>query len=246
MSSTDLAGIIAILACALTVAVGIVVAEKAPANWRRPTRFTIRELLVLVATQRPEEQLPYLQTTFGWFQGRSSAQRGSLPAAITFGIGLALGGTPYAVAAVAAAAFALVVYLTMGRVLLSPLHREYQLCLALLPRLQGYSEELAAAFAVPAQRWHEPSTHGSWFQRHPFDQGKTVERALTELHRAFCEKPLCRRIVDDQDIGRAALVGRYLFEVLGPVPTDEYERRLRVRRKVDELLDGAATLPFDR
>src|ERR1700704_210188 len=101
---------------------------------RRPSRFTVRELLVLVASDLDHtEQREYVKQVFSWYFHREHVFLVAVSAGCV-GLALATGqaANPIAVAVV----FALLGALGfVVQIVLAPLHREYLCCLVLLQRL---------------------------------------------------------------------------------------------------------------
>jgi hypothetical protein len=200
---------------------------------RRPSRFTVRELLVLVASDLDHtEQREYVKQVFSWYFHREHVFLVAVSAGCV-GLALATGqaANPIAVAVV----FALLGALGfVVQIVLAPLHREYLCCLVLLQRLDRFREPLREAFEEEiGQPEPEPGTYlrfyGSWFT-----DGTTLAEAIRARHRQ------CRASFGIGVNPSSTSVGRYLFAVLAHVPTDEYERRRPVRMATDEVIRNAS------
>jgi len=224
-----------------------------PGRSGRPSRFTIRELLVLVALVGDErDRRAYLQQAFIWYHERTRALR----AAILVIVAAVIGGSitlanlvhgakahlPWWLVAGVVGGLLVVLltcgYVAVGRTMLSPFHREYLCCLALLGRLESYAGPLGTAVRLGSQR--VPSRHVVWWQYLRDSvlppRGAQLLKELRQAEEDFgLERRLAATLVDPccrQDL----VVGEYLFDVLGPVPTDDYERRFDVQREVDRFL----------
>lgn len=194
-----------------------------------PSRFSIRELLILSGSKlERSDQIGYLHRAFEWYYDRTRTLLGLLSAII---VGIAIAAASgrlhddilWIIAATLGALIAL--YLMFVGVLVAPLHREFLSCLILLERLEKYLPGVRAVLGTDAQP--DPHLHGHVFRRTIDRDGSVVVGKLQDAQTAF-------RPRTDEHPQVAA--GRYLFEVLGPVPTDDYERRRQVRRCVDLYL----------
>lgn len=200
---------------------------------RRPSRFTVRELLVLVASDLDHtEQRDYVKQVFSWYFHREHVFLVAVSAGCV-GLALATGqaANPIAVAIV----FALLAGLGfLVQIVLAPLHREYLCCLVLLQRLATFREPLREAFEEAiGHPTPEPGTYlpfyGSWF---------TDGTRLADAIRARARQ--CRASFGIGVDPSSTSIGRYLFAVLAHVPTDEYERRRPVRVATDEVIRDAS------
>jgi hypothetical protein len=199
---------------------------------RRPSRFTVRELLVLVASELdPNDQRDYVKQVFSWYFHRTHVFLVAVSAGC-IGLALATGqaANPIAVAIV----FALLSALGwLVQIVLAPLHREYLCCLVLLQRLATFRQPLREAFEEIGQPTPEPGAYlpfyGSWFT-----DGTKLADAIRARDRE------CRASFGIGVNASSTSAGRYLFAVLAHVPTDEYERRRAVRMATDEIIRDAS------
>lgn len=223
---------------------GEIESEREGDSGGRPHRFTFRDLFVLVAAEADEsDRRAYLRQTFDWYFNRT---RDQLVAAVAAAVGLliavgtrdALGKAQWLVlAGVGAVVFVLTVLYFWMRSSLKPLHREYLCCLIVMQRLATLSEPLRLAFhhvgATDEPTIREPSTYLPWHGSLLWDKGRVLRRLEQEDELASDELE-----ADPKSLAR----GRYLFEVLGRVPTDAYERQAQLRAKVDEIIRRATRL----
>ena len=204
----------------------------------RPSRFTIRELLILVALVRRRDRASYLRDVFGWYHERTRALRAAIPLAIGAILTAANLWREQVNGILAIVLAALVVlgllYFVLGRVQLSPLHREYECCLALLANLERYRAQIRVAVREDGQRI--PAKHVTW-RAWPDRTGAKLGDKLEQAHVRFELDQKLAAAADRRQ--RDLIVGRYLFSVLGPVPTDDYERRPEIQALVDGYLRRA-------
>jgi hypothetical protein len=188
--------------------------------------------LVLVGSRlSKEERRAYVDQVFGWFYDRSRAY---LIATVVGDVGVLLAiidgeGKPWVDHVLLVVLAGLVFLGLLINHVLLPLHREYLWCLVLLERLDKFGGELRAALEVEWQPVPEPSIYGHFFSR--FINGeKNVCKGIKDAKEAWGRS-------DNSHKNRGTALGQYLFHVLGPVPTDVYERRLKVRREVQDAMD---------
>jgi len=188
----------------------------------------------------PGARRAYLEQVFVWYHERTRVSLAAIvvSAAALLGLVARLQWRPIqslspSILVVGAIALLGLLYLWRGRVLLSPLHREYLCCLALLPRLEKYETELAATVRRHGQR--EPAKHFTCWRTpgHSARQEKMLSAMAAADRR--CGEKLAKAASRAQ---RERFIGEYLFTVLGPVPTDDYERLLIVQLTVDHYLAG--------
>jgi hypothetical protein len=199
----------------------------------RPSRFTVRELLVLVASGLDHnDQRAYVKQAFSWYFHRAHVFLVAISVGFA-GLAVATGqsANPIAVAIV----FALLGALGwLAQIVLAPLHREYLCSLVLLQRLDRFREPLREAFEQIGQPEPEPGAYlrfyGSWFT-----DGTRLADAIRARNRE------CRASFGIGVNPSSGSVGRYLFAVLAHVPTDEYERRRPVRVAADEVIRDAGS-----
>ena len=202
-----------------------------------PHRFTIRELLVLVAAESDQtDQRAYVDQIFGWYFNRT---RDLLVAIVAAAVGLAIavgGHEPdvRVVAVIAGLEGILIGSYFWSRRSLKPLHREYLCCLILLQRLGRFRAPLRAVFEkVDGQPWPEPGTYLPWY-------GSLVGGGRRLAAKVRERDTSCRTTLGDNPT--PSMAGHYLFDVLAHVPTDEYERRRPLRVAVDEIIREAARI----
>jgi hypothetical protein len=208
------------------------------ASNRRPHRLTIRELLLLVASGTgATDQRAYLNQIFDWYFNRTRDLLVAIVAA-ALGAPIALVGRAppsWVVALVVVLEVALVVSYFWARQSLKPLHREYLCCLVLMHRLSRFRAPLFAALddggGPPGPG---PGTYLPW---HGSLLGAGEHVAMRVRRQDAVSR---RRTLGDSPT--PAMLGHYLFDVLAPVPTDEYERRAPVRLAVDDVIHRVARL----
>ena len=190
---------------------------------------------MLVASGLMEDaQRDYLKQTFTWYYDRSRFLIGSL-AALAVGLAAAAAsdksghGVTVGLRVAAILVLVLLAVSIVSRVLITPLHREYLCCLDLLKLLRPFQRELQMARRTAGQP--DPHLHGNIVLRTVSRRGKHLLKRVRHADHEFSRRA---------DESSSAAVGRYLFEVLGPVPTDDYERRRNVHLCVNTLLRKAA------
>jgi len=199
----------------------------------RPHCFTIRELLLLVATVEEAQRVAYLEKVFGWFFERTRSMAvavGGGAIAISVAVSSAAGGKNLLTIVIAALAVAVLILTTLWiNYVLVPLHREYLDCNALLRGIGDFEHELRARLVSDGRpesnvcvTWH--SRTGRWGR----------ERFANEL----CRSVRAWQVNDPERPSEE--IGRYLLKILGPIPTDQYERNPKVQEVVDHCLKCAS------
>ena len=190
---------------------------------------------MLVASGLKEDaQRDYVKQTFTWYYDRSRFLIGSL-AALAVGLAAAAASdkpgdrATFGLKVAAVLVLILLARSIVNRVLITPLHREYLCCLDLLEQLRPFQRELQMVRRTAGQP--DPHLRGNVFRRTVSFRGKYLPARIKHAAHKFSRRA---------DESSSAAVGRYLFEVLGPVPTDDYERRRNVHLCVNTLLRKAA------
>ena len=223
---------------------------------KHPPCFTIREILILVATVKEAQRVAYIERVFGWFFEGTRTEATVVSAAAGVVIGLAVSDAPaWLQVPGGILLIALVCVTFVIKRQLAPLHREYLECLALLERLGEFEHELRARLAAegfPDCQTIRPGPVLPWSRRRWEKYGgKVVADMLNEEVR--------RRAVDCQPVERAdaavgvdrvvealghddpsEAIGTYLVDRLAWLPTDVYESNDRVRQIVKAWLDRAS------
>jgi predicted secreted protein len=199
---------------------------------KRPHCFTIREILVLVATVKKGQWVGYLDKVFGWYFDRTRSTAiavGAGAVAIAVAVLSALARDAILATLVAAVIALYFVGATVWiNYVLAPLHREYLDCLGLCKTLGAFSKELRASEAFLTLR-SESNVEVAWLLRTGLWGRNAVADALTDRLWTWSA------LYDDPN----KAIGQYLIENLAEVPTDQYERHARVRRVVDHCLKCA-------
>lgn len=173
----------------------------------------------MLVTLDPEERRSYLDLVFGWYFDRSRAFVIGALAGSVAAIGVVLSNDNFGAGSVIAVGVISVLSAAALLVnhLLSRLHREHLCCLVLLEELSRFRDHLHAAVSKDG----EPESGAYGYRSRP--TRKALEWwALREPRAERGDDP--------------GIVGWYLFSALGPVPTDHYEKDLRVRQLVKQVV----------
>lgn len=192
----------------------------------RPHCFTIRELLIVVAEVKEEEQrVAYVEKVFGWFFERTRSVEIAVGGVIGIAVLGAFARKEFRITVIAFAVCLIGAVVWINSVL-SPLHREYIECLKLLSRIGGFRKELRAS-CDSERGWPESEVFLRWVLRLRWSVPWAFPRVLHDKWKVTPgEAP-------------TQAIGRFLVENLAGIPIDLYERNPCVRGAVNNWLDRA-------
>jgi len=170
-----------------------------------------------------EERRSYLDKVFGWYFDRSRAYVFYALAGSISGFGIFVSNGEFALGVAVGTVFA--ASAAVVNHFLSRLHREYLCCLVLLRDLARFRDRVQVVIAEDG----EPEARAYGYC--PKKTVKALKWWARQEARVACSGS-----------DESSAVGRYLLFALGPVPTDHYERSLKVRRCVEEVLEKADTV----